>query len=191
MIAALLMIVLLPRLSDLSEFAHLVRYADVPFMLGDPLLVRSGRTYERTVRGERVLRELETLIPRLQAMVGGVEFDPARSHERFRVALTDHAATILLPSLVARVRSAATQVKGEESGWRSQAYEDVEAGRIDTALSAEEGPPALGSEVLFHLDFVCLIGSGLRLRTHRFTLKQYLQFPHALVETLAGQQTLA
>jgi DNA-binding transcriptional LysR family regulator len=80
-------------------------------MLGDPLLVRSGRSYERTVRGERV-RELKTLIPRLQAMVGGVEFDPARSQERFRVALTDHSSTILLPSLVARVRSAATHVNG-------------------------------------------------------------------------------
>src|SRR3979411_2127359 len=52
-------------------------------MLGDPLLVRSGRNYERTVRGERVLRELETLIPRLEAMVSGIEFDPSRSQERF------------------------------------------------------------------------------------------------------------
>src|SRR5215475_1051995 len=73
-------------------------------MFADPLLVRSGRTYERTARGERVLRELESLMPRLEAMVGGVEFDPARSQERFRVALTDNASTILLPSLVARVR---------------------------------------------------------------------------------------
>jgi hypothetical protein len=30
-------------------------------MFGDPLLVRTGRGYERTVRGERVLRELESL----------------------------------------------------------------------------------------------------------------------------------
>jgi len=28
------------------------------------------------------------------------------------------------------------------------------------------------------------------MRSRRLTLKQYLQFPHALVETLAGQQTL-
>jgi DNA-binding transcriptional LysR family regulator len=28
------------------------------------------------------------------------------------------------------------------------------------------------------------------MRTPRFTLKQYLQLPHVLVETLAGQQTL-
>src|SRR5207245_11533486 len=30
-------------------------------MFGDRLLVRSGRAYERTGRGERVLRELESL----------------------------------------------------------------------------------------------------------------------------------
>jgi DNA-binding transcriptional LysR family regulator len=122
-------------------------------------------------------------------MVQGEEFDPAQSQERFRVAMTDHASMILLPSLVARVRRAAAHVKLEVSAWRTQAYEDVAAGRIHTALSAEEAPPALESEVLFNLDFVCLIGSALRVRTRRFTLKQYLQFPHALVKTLKGQQT--
>jgi DNA-binding transcriptional LysR family regulator len=158
-------------------------------MFGDPLLVRSGRGYERTVRGERVLRELESLVPRLEAMVGGEEFVPAQSRERFRVALTDHSSTILLPPLVALVRKAAAHVTLEVSVWRTQSYEDVAAGRLDTALSAEEAPPALSSELLFNLDFVCLVGSAQRVRTRRFTLKQYLQFPHALVETLEGQQT--
>src|SRR5215470_1073816 len=61
---------------------------------------------------DSVLRELETLIPRLEAMVGGVEFDPARSLERFRVALTDHASTILLPSLVARIYRGSLNLPG-------------------------------------------------------------------------------
>ncbi|HWC16530.1 MAG TPA: LysR family transcriptional regulator [Terriglobales bacterium] len=159
-------------------------------MFADPLLVRTGRAYERTVRGDRLLRELETVLPRLEAMVRGEEFDPGRSGERFRLALTDHASTILLPPLVARIREAAPHVKLEVSAWRTQAYEDVVAGRIDTALSAEEVSPALQSEIIFNLDFVCVVGSALRMRTRRFTLKQYLQLPHALVETLAGQQTL-
>src|SRR6201998_506492 len=103
-------------------------------MFGDLLLVRSGRAYERTVCGERVLRELESLMPRLEAMVRGEDFDPARSRERFRVAMTDHASMILLPSLAARVRRAATHVKLEVFAWRTQAHEDVAAGRIDTAL---------------------------------------------------------
>ena len=176
--------------SFLSQPAMSRAFERLREMFGDPLLVRSGRTYERTVRGERVLRELETLIPRLEAMVGGVEFDPARSQERFRVALTDHASTILLPSLVARIRKVARNVIVEVSAWHTEAYRDVTAGRIDTALSAEQAPPNLESEVVFNLDFVCLVGSALRMRTRRFTLRQYLQFPHAVVETLAGQQTL-
>jgi DNA-binding transcriptional LysR family regulator len=63
-------------------------------------------------------------------------------------------------------------------------------GRIDAALSAEEVPPALQSEIIFNLDFVCIVGSALPMRTHRFTLKQCLQLPHLLVETLAHQRTL-
>ena len=37
-------------------------------MFGDPLLVLGGRDHERTVCLERMLRELESLIPRLEAM---------------------------------------------------------------------------------------------------------------------------
>lgn len=157
-------------------------------MFGDPLLVRTGRGYERTVRGERVLRELESLVPRLEAMVRGEEFDPARSRERFRVAMTDHASMILIPSLVASVRRAAPHVKLEVSAWRAGTYEDVTAGRVDTGLCAEEAPAALESEVLVNLDLACLVGSALRVRARRLTLKQYLKFPHLMVEIREGQQ---
>ena len=159
-------------------------------MFKDALLVRSKRIYERTVRADRLLRELEMVLPRLAAMVRGEEFDPTRSEERFRVALTDHASTILLPPLVNAIRKAAPHIKLEVSAWRTRAYEDVAAGGIDAALSAEEVPPALQSKIIFNLDFVCIVGSAQRMRTRRFTLKQYSQLPHVLVETLAGQQTL-
>jgi DNA-binding transcriptional LysR family regulator len=158
--------------------------------LGDPLLVRTGRAYERTVRGERVLRELESIMGRLGAMVQGEEFSPARSQECFRVAMTDHGTTILLPTLLERVRKAAPHATLEVSAWRTRAYDDVVAGRIDLALSAEAVPPTLESELIFNLDFVCLVGSAQPVRTRRFTLRQYLQLPHALVETLDGQQTM-
>jgi DNA-binding transcriptional LysR family regulator len=178
------------RRSFLSQSAMSRALERLREMFGDPLLVRSGRGYERTVRGERVLRELESLMPRLEAMVQGEEFDPAQSKERFRVALTDHASTILLPSLVACLRKEAPHVELQVSWWRTRAYEDLLPGRIDTVLSAQEAPPTLESEVLFNVDFVCLVGSALRVRTRRFTLKQYLQFPHALVETMERQQAL-
>src|SRR5207244_10896479 len=100
---------------------------------GDPLLVRTGRVYERTPRGERVLRELESIMRRLETMVHGAEFSPARSQERFRVAMTDHGSTILLPVLLQRIRKPASDAVLAASAWRTQAYEDVQAGRIDVA----------------------------------------------------------
>src|SRR5258708_2902034 len=153
---------LLVLLHVLLEERHITRAAERSFlsqsamsralerlreMFGDPLLVRSGRAYERTIRGERVLRELEALMPRLEAMVRGTDFDPAQSRERVRWALTDHASTVLLPPLVARVMKGAPSVEMEVSPWRIQAYEDVAAGRIDAALSAEEASPPLETEV--------------------------------------------
>src|SRR5438552_16807181 len=116
---------LLPALHALLAERHVTRAAKRCFlsqpamsraldrlrqMFGDLLLVRSGRAYERTRRGERVLRELESLMPRLEAMVRGEELDPARSQERFRVDMTDHASMILLPSVVGSVRRAAPRV---------------------------------------------------------------------------------
>jgi DNA-binding transcriptional LysR family regulator len=159
-------------------------------MFGDPLLVRNGRGYERTVRGERLLRELESLMPRLEDMVRGERFDPAQSQEVFRVAMSDHASMIVLPSLLASVRKAATHVKLEVSAARAETYADVVAGRINTYLCAEEAPPSLESETLFTLDFVCLVGAALRVPARRLTLKQYLEFQHVLVELREGQQAL-
>jgi DNA-binding transcriptional LysR family regulator len=196
---------LLLALHALLEERHVTRAAKRSFLsqpamsraldrlretFGDPLLIRTGRVYERTVRGERVMRELESLIPRLEAIVGGEKFDPSRSQDRFRVAMTDHATMILLPMILQRVRRAAPHARLELSAWRTEAYEDVAAGRIDLALSAEAVPAALESEVIINFDFVCLVGSAQPVRARRFTLKQYLQLPHALVETLDGQQTM-
>jgi len=159
-------------------------------MFNDPLLIRSGRTYERTVRGERLLQEVQSLIPRLEAMVRGEQFDPSRSRERFRLAMTDHASMILLPALMDQIRAIAPNVRVEASVWNDRRYEEVAAGRLDTALCAEAAPPFLETEVLFNLDFVCLVGSAQRVRSRRLTLKQYLQLPHVLIDTWEGQQTL-
>ena len=158
-------------------------------MFGDALLVRSGRGYVRTVRGDRVLRELESLMPRLEAIVRGEQFDPARSRERFRVAVTDHASVVLMPPLVEQLRARAPNVTLDASAWNHRGYEGAAAGRIDLALSAEVPPPALDAEVLYEEDFVCLVGRAQRIRTRRFTLKQYLDLPHAIVETWESRQT--
>jgi DNA-binding transcriptional LysR family regulator len=158
-------------------------------MFGDELLIRSGRGYERTARGETLLSELQSLLPRLESLVRGEEFDPRRSQERFRLAVTDHASITLIPPLIRRIRNTAPDVRLEASQWRDRAYEAVAAGRLDAAFSAEPPPSELQSEILFQVDFVCVVGVAQRVHSARLTLTQYLQLPHVAVETWAGQQT--
>jgi DNA-binding transcriptional LysR family regulator len=159
-------------------------------MFADPLLIRRGRSYERTVRGEHLLQELQSLIPRLAGMVHGETFDPAQTHERFRVALTDHASMTLLPELLKEVRAAAPNVRIDVSAWNDRCYDDLVAGRLDFALSAEAVPAFLETEVLFTLDFVCLVGTSQAVHSRRLSMRQYLELPHVVVETWEGQQTL-
>jgi len=44
------------------------------------------------------------IMRRLNAVVNDQQFIPAQSRERFRVAMTDHGSTILLPKLIERLR---------------------------------------------------------------------------------------
>ena len=122
-------------------------------------------------------------------MVRGEEFNPARSQERFRLAVRHHASITLVPPLIRRIRTEAPGVRLEVSEWEQRAYEAVIAGSLDAALSAEHPPSGLESEVLFHVDFVCVVGAAQKVRPRRFTLAQYLDLPHVAVETWAGQQT--
>jgi DNA-binding transcriptional LysR family regulator len=157
---------------------------------GDPLLVRSNGAYERTPRGERVLREIESIMGRLDTIVHDQEFAPAQSRERFRVALTDHGSTILLPSLLERLRKDAPHSELILIAVGPDTFDEVAAGRIDLSLCAEGVPPMLENEIVFNLDFVCLVGARQRIRTRRLTLKQYLQLPHAMILTGDGHQAM-
>ena len=103
--------------------------------------------------------------------------------------MTDHASITLIPPLIRRIRSAAPEIRLEVSQWQDRAYEAVIEGKLDAAFGAEHSPSALQSELLFEVDFVCAVGTAQRVRSPRLTLAQYLQLPHVVVETWAGEQT--
>jgi DNA-binding transcriptional LysR family regulator len=155
----------------------------------DELLTRVGRRYERTTRGERVLRDLESLLPRLDLLLKGEQFDPARSEERFRLTMTDHACVVVLPNLIRRVTRAAPKSRLEVIPWHDERFEDVEAGRLDLVLDVASAPPKLSSEILFSDVFVCVVASRHPFKKDRFTLNEYLQYRHVVVDVLSGQQT--
>jgi DNA-binding transcriptional LysR family regulator len=161
--------------------------------LGDDLLVRSGVGYERTPRGERLLRELAVLLPHLNAAIGGNDFDPATSQQRFRVTSTDHAVAVIVSGVVQLCRQTAPNVCIEVTGWTQDSHLDVEMGRCDMALgvgSVPTIPKGLKVEVLYQEEYVCLISVDNKFRGKRFSLSEYLRRPHAIAVTADEQQMM-
>jgi DNA-binding transcriptional LysR family regulator len=126
----------------------------------DDLLVRTDKGYEPTPQGERVLRELEVMLPRLDRLISGSSFDPAAEPGSFRIAATDNATSILAPILCRNVLPAAKQVRFTSAAWRSGAFDDLSHGRLDLALIGDEGyvPSPLQTEVTTKRTCLCCFG---------------------------------
>jgi DNA-binding transcriptional LysR family regulator len=66
-------------------------------MFHDDLLIRTSSGYEPTPKGQRLLNELETSLPRLDRLLRGSDFDPAAEETSFRIAATDHTCHVVCP----------------------------------------------------------------------------------------------
>src|SRR5260370_35350938 len=82
-------------------------------MFHDDLLIRSPSGYEPTPKGKRLLQELSTMLPRLDRLLSGEDFDPKVEEATFRIAVTDHASHVLCPLICRRVLPTAAKVSIE------------------------------------------------------------------------------
>ncbi len=157
----------------------------------DDLLIRTASGYETTPKGERLLQELATTLPRLDRLLSGAEFDPAAEETAFRIAATDYAAHILGPVICSEVLPRAGKVSFEFVPFGDQTFEAVDKGRLDLLLNADDGylPPRFEKEVIFTEGFACVAASESPW-ARKLTLKQYLAASHVGVGILGGLQTI-
>ncbi len=162
--------------------------------LGDELLLRNGRSHERTARGERLLRELEPLLPRLEGILQGKNFDPAASRDSFRVVMTDYACVVILPEdRVRRLTNAAPTSSLEVQAWHENCLDDLASGRTDTVITvAGLGVhPSVNCETIFSDKFVCVVSTKHPLNAQKVTLAQYLRICHITIAVITGQPNAA
>lgn len=156
----------------------------------DDLLIRTATGYEPTPTGQRLLQELATMLPRLDRLMAGGDFDPAAEDATFRIAATDHAAYLLVPLLFSHVLAKPTKVEFSFVPLHAGQYEALEKGRLDLVLNADHDTNVahLCKEVIFDVDFVCVVSSKSKF-TKALTLKQYLAAKHVAVDIIGGVQT--
>jgi DNA-binding transcriptional LysR family regulator len=160
---------------SLSELRHL---------LGDPLLVRSGRGMVLTPRAEALVSPLHTLLMDAERLLGGgATFDPATTARRFVIAATDFLATLLMPALLEAAAREAPGITLEivPTSRRGNAWL-LETGEVDLALGAivDEAPGIRRMDVLTE-GFACAARKGHPRIDGALDLDSYVQTPHLLI----------
>ena len=152
--------------------------------LGDPLLVRSGRSMVRTPRAEALAGPLHILLKDVERLLrGGDTFDAATASRRFVIAATDFMATLLLPSLLDATLREAPGVSLEivPSARRGNAWL-LESGEVDLALGAiiDEAPGIRRMDLLTD-GFACAARKGHPRIHDELSLDAYVETPHLLI----------
>jgi DNA-binding transcriptional LysR family regulator len=147
-------------------------------MFSDELLVRTDRKYVRTARAERILKELQDVLPRIETVIRGERFEPALSRDSFRFSTTEAVGALLLPDVfqAAFVQAPGARIEVTPLGTDSAA--DLEAGRVDLVVSMLRNLEPFFIEQLFVDEPVCLISRKHPLCAKSITLKRYLAYPH-------------
>lgn len=152
-------------------------------LFDDPLLVRHGGQLEPTVRALEIAPRLAEALAHMRQLVGSQPFDPGRERHVFRLAMSDYAALVLLPQLMAVLRRQAPNVdlivsQASREVMMSQTID----GEIDLALGvfptlAED----LRTSLLFEEYFACLADGASLGDEKAMDLAAYLERPHILV----------
>src|SRR5258705_2110348 len=160
-------------------------------MFQDDLLVRSPHGFELTIRGRKILDELEGLLPRMENLVAPALFDPLREKSHFLISGPDNVCNVVLPRLGRQYANGLYQVQFEFLPWQSGIPELVEHGQLDLVLRNDEGllPSHFQLERLYKEDWICAVARESHFGD-RLILKQYLAASHIVVSPYEGVQTI-
>lgn len=153
-------------------------------VLGDPLVVRTGRGLSVTPRAEAMSQKLDAALASLEAVIAPPEqFSAASSSHRFRVASADYAELVLLPPLAARLSSVAQGVGIWTTSAASDTVDELRRGDVDVVIGVGQAntPPDVHARDLWDERFVCLVRDGHALLRGKVTPERFARARHAFI----------
>lgn len=153
-------------------------------LLDDPLFIRQGGGLAPTVRALELSEPLTEALTQIRTVLGPDRFEPGRTRHRFRLAMSDYGAEIVLPKLLQELRRSAT---GVDLAITQLSREGMIAGVVDGSIDLGLGvfpqlPEQIHSDLLLKDEYVCLVDRvTLPPSAQSINLETYLARPHALV----------
>lgn len=151
----------------------------------DPLLTRRGAGMALTPRAQDLLQPLELALNQLNALLHEGAFDPRQAVRCFRVAMSDYAAHLVLPTLVKRLRDQAPSIDVIVcQASREAMLAQLADGEIDLALGVfPDTASGIVVETLFEEHFVSVADKRSLPLRGKLSLDKWMARPHVLVAT--------
>lgn len=157
-------------------------------MFDDKLLVRTRKGFEPTRLALRIYNQLECVLPLIEEVLRGHKFNPSNATDYFRIAMTDHVASALLPSLMKAMAQKAPGVRIEIFAWDDGSFRKLETNALDLVVWVNQAPLPLRSEPIYRDKSVCVLRQGHPLGNRRLTAKRYLKLEHLVISLVGAQQ---
>src|SRR5437764_14559060 len=122
--------------SAISHALNRLRY-----VLDDELFVRVPDGMRPTRRAAEIAPRLREGLLQLQLALAPAEFVPERTNRRFTIACGEYVGSVLVPSLVARLRAAAPNAELRIRPSNLGIAEALLAGRVDLAIGSYRRVP--------------------------------------------------
>jgi DNA-binding transcriptional LysR family regulator len=163
-------------------------------LLGDPLFLKTPKGVVPTERALQLATSVAEILARIRGIVStAAPFDPRRSKRRFVVGAPDGVSSVILPSLLAKLRDGAPGVDlgvrqllpAQDSlaahlAWKG-ALQELEDRTLDIAIVPLDDLPArFHKQKLYEEEFVIAAHKGHSFQRNP-TLKRYCEMEHLVV----------
>lgn len=156
-------------------------------VLHDDLFVRGPAGMQPTERAADIAPRLNRGMLQLQRALTPSEFVPALTDRRFTIACTEYAGAVLLPALIARVRTEAPRASVSVLPSNLGVSESLRSGRADLAIgSFKRIPEWFAAETLLSETRVWVMSADHPAAREELTLERLAALPH-LVVTATGE----
>jgi DNA-binding transcriptional LysR family regulator len=163
--------------SAISHALNRLRY-----VLNDELFVRMPDGMRPTSRASEIAPRLREGLLQLQLALGPAEFDPARTERRFTITCGEYVGTVLMPGLIARVRSLAPGAELRIRPSNIGVAEALLAGRVDLAIgSFRRVPEPFVHEPLFQETRVWVLSAEHPAAQDDLTLECLASLSHLII----------
>lgn len=155
----------------------------------DDLLVSMGRRMVLTPFAEQLMLPLQEILAEIErSILSRGQFDPATAQQKFVFALSDHATSVLLPSLLLEIEHQAPGLRFEVAPITDRNDLDIERCEIDFLVVPSEFTSPHHPRALLHTEsWVCICWAGNTLIGERITEEDYLSLGHVLIQFGRGQ----